>query len=38
MEAVAQKVQSKLQPTWEETQAVLLVAVGISTDSTTNLS
>src|SRR5680860_342153 len=31
---VAQKRQSKLQPTWLETQAVVLVLVGISTDST----
>ena len=29
---VAQKIQSKLHPTWEEMQAVTLPVVGISTD------
>ena len=32
--AVAQKRQSKLQPTWEETQAVVRSLTGIKTDST----
>ena len=31
---VAQNLQSKLQPTCEDTQAVVRLAVGIKTDST----
>ena len=36
--AVAQNLQSKLQPTWLETQAVVREDVGIRTDSTTKSS
>src|SRR5882762_6375231 len=36
--AVAQNLQSRLQPTWEDTHAVILFSAGINTDSTINPS